>query len=293
MNKNSEKSSKNDSSSLFNLFTFSVIIAIILTTLILTPFGNILSEELANSEIIDAIPNNETTKNDSIGSTENDNKKIIFTYTAKYDHLGTENDILLDGTVFFSFPMPMIENNATVNLGPNNHKIENSTVQLLASFKENGKKITRIQIENGNYGKFYEPRQNAIFSEKPFVSNLENHGKKITVQSSGGGFTKAFRKTGSGGAIYKHEEILIETKFSVAKEKIDELTLKDKKDKISSQVLGTTDGPNTDHTHIPIKYSVTVSLSRKTSDGQTVEKYRFKAEEPIPKNRTVELKEVS
>ncbi len=292
MGENKKGTNQDNSSAFTYLIALLVVIFIIGTSLAITPLGDILSEELADSKFVESYDNKNLSKKDN-SNIQDENKKVTFTYTAKYNHLGTENDILLDGTVFFSFPTPMIENNPAVNLGPYNHKIENSTVQLLANYKENDENITQVQIENGNYGKLIDPRQDAIFSKKPFLSNPENHGKKITVQSSGGGFTEAFRKKGPGGAIYEHESILIEVKFSVQKEKTDEVTLEDQKGNISSKIIGTTDGPNTNHTVIPIQYSVSVTLSREIENKQKVDKFRFKAEKPIPKDKSVELKKIA
>mgnify|MGYP000627334135 CR=1 FL=1 len=292
MEENRKNNSQGDSSSFNYLVAFLIVIIIVGTSLAITPLGDILSKELVNSELLEYSDQKSLSKKDNT-KIKDENEKIVYTYTAKYNHLGTENNILLDGTVFFSFPMPMIENEPAVNLDSYNHKIENSTVQLLADYKENDENITQVQIKNKNYGKFIEPRQDAIFSEKPFLSNLENIGKKITVQSSGGGFTDAFRKEGHGGAIYEHERILINVKFSVPKEKTDEINLEDQKGNISSKVIGTTDGPNTDHTHIPIQYSVSVSLSREIENDQKVDKYIFEAEEPVPRDKSVELKKIT
>ena len=290
MNKNNEESSKNDGSSLSGLLTVSVIICIILAALILTPFGNILSEELTDIKFFNSL-NNEITKKDNIGTIENENKKVAFTYTVQYNHLGTEKNILLDGTVFFSFPTPMIDNEPAVNVNPKGNDIENCSIKLLAYRTENEEKTVTVQMENGIKGKLIDPRQKVNFYS-PFILESENLTPKIKTQSSGDLFTTDFRKGGEkGGAIYENESILLKTKFSVRKEQIERVTLQN--ENVSAKVIGTTYSPENGHTHIPIKYSVTVSLSRETSDGQEVEKYRFKAEEPIPKNKSVELKKVT
>ncbi len=201
-------------------------------------------------------------------------------YRAEYHHQGSKENININGDVFTYLPIPNINNDSIIETEEDKKYLENTEWKLIRIIEENKYKV---QAKNNisDSRNLIEPREHIRTSNNAIKENTEL-GPKIFFQIIGTDLVE------NGSAIYENEILVIESEILVEKDKLDKISLEDKKEKINAAIYGT--NHSNEFEYVPLKYDIYCSLKIQYENEKIINNYQFETDNYIPSHTWVELK---